>query len=125
MMSLILNVALLLLATTSTLTAFGGDTWRREPIPLHLRITQRGWVALVCLVATLLLGLTREIRTNRLAAVMQQERTVQAEQLQAQSKLLATQSEHIASVQRQLDDASSELRSTRSRLAAVEPGILE
>ena len=77
-MGILINLSLLILGTTGALAAFGGDTWRREPLPFVKRITGRGWLALTCMIATLCIGITKEIRSNSLgvqAALKEQELT--------------------------------------------------
>ncbi len=52
------NIVLLLTTTTATLAAFGSETWRKGRRPLLLRITIRGWISLLCLLAAVVLGIT-------------------------------------------------------------------
>lgn len=98
------NLALLILGTTGALAAFGGETWRKTDEPLHKRITRRGWLALSCMLATLALGIVKEIRSNAASV----EAATQQKELEAN-----------------LARTTTELRDTRAKLAAVEPNILE
>lgn len=61
-MTLLLNIALAVFGLTSTLAAFGGETWRKGEQPLLDRITPRGWLALSCLILSFVIGFTKEIR---------------------------------------------------------------
>jgi hypothetical protein len=103
-MTFAINLALLLLGTTAALAAFGGETWKKSDEPLRRRITHRGWLALICMLATLTLGIAKEMRTN------------------------AATADSVAK-QRKLEDSlartTEELSETRAKLAAVEPNILQ
>jgi hypothetical protein len=68
-----LNLVLLVVGTTATLAAFGGKTWREGSEPILERITQRGWVSLICLVLALGLGIVKEINTEAAAKVAKAE----------------------------------------------------
>jgi hypothetical protein len=60
-----LNVALLMLASASTLAAFGGETWTKGEEPILERIKPRGWASLVCLLLAFILGVIKEGLTKR------------------------------------------------------------
>lgn len=75
-MTFAINLALLLLGTIAALAAFGGETWKKGDESLSKRVTRRGWLALMCMLATLTLGIIKEIRNNAAsatAAVKQRE----------------------------------------------------
>jgi hypothetical protein len=116
-MSLLINLALLVLGCAATLTAFGGETWRQGELPLSQRITRRGWLSLLCMGASLALGAAREIRDGSAAA------TAAATQQRLQAKLDTTGAS-LDATRRDLAEATSELQATKSKLAAVEPDIL-
>src|SRR5579863_4229380 len=59
-----LNLALLIIGATATLSAFGGSTWREGNDPLLQRINRRGWLSLSCLLLALAIGIKKEIRTE-------------------------------------------------------------
>jgi hypothetical protein len=103
-MGLFLNLALLVLGTTGALAAFGGDTWLREKLPWSKRITGRGWLALACMIATLCLGIVKEVHNGNQAAASAAKQEQLAKELAASTK---------------------SLHETRTKLAAVEPSILE
>jgi hypothetical protein len=63
-MKIFLSILLLVLASLSTLCAFGGRTWNEGSGPVLKRITLRGWLALVCLVLTLAVGTFKELLSN-------------------------------------------------------------
>jgi hypothetical protein len=42
-----LNILLLLVGTTATPAAFGGETWKKGDQPILERITVRGWISLL------------------------------------------------------------------------------
>tara|TARA_R110000850_G_scaffold214249_3_gene340176 strand:+ start:5938 stop:6744 length:807 start_codon:yes stop_codon:yes gene_type:complete len=117
-MGMLINLTLLILGTTGALAAFGGDTWRREPLPLAKRITLRGWLALACMIATLLVGISKEIRSNDLAA----QAALKEQKLQED---LAASQTALEKVSENLEATKDALESTRAKLAAVEPSILE
>jgi len=117
-MGMIINLALLLLGTTGALAAFGGDTWRREPMPWARRITRRGWLALLCMLATLGVGITKEVRSSSLnAEAARKERKLQDD--------LATSNAALGNAIGKLESTQKALDATRAKLAAVEPSILE
>jgi hypothetical protein len=117
-MGVIINVTLLVLGTTGALAAFGGDTWRRDSGPLTRRITRRGWLALLCLLATLGVGIAKEIRTSRQA----EESAKKEEQLRGQ---LSAANTALGKASENLERTKTTLEGTRTKLAAVEPSILE
>jgi hypothetical protein len=71
-MPIFLSVALLVVGLISTLSAFGGKTWKEGTEPILKRITLRGWISLSCLLLAVSLGVTKEISTNRAAAIAKQ-----------------------------------------------------
>ena len=66
-MTLLINVALLALGSAGTLSAFGGETWTKGPEPILRRVTCRGWIALACLLASLSLGVVKEVNSDATA----------------------------------------------------------
>ncbi|MEQ3531191.1 hypothetical protein [Pseudoalteromonas sp. XMcav11-Q] len=64
-MTLLINIALLILSSTAALSAFGGDTWHKGNKPLYLRITQRGYISLLCLTLTLIVGIAKEVHETK------------------------------------------------------------
>ena len=84
-MKVLLNLVLLVVGTTATLAAFGGKTWREGSEPILERITQRGWISLICLVLALGLGIVKEIDTEAAAKVAKAE----ADKKQAADKVEA------------------------------------
>lgn len=62
-MSTILSILLLVVATISTLAAFGGEAWEKDDNGkwLKFRINRRGWISLTCLALTLGLGIYKEV----------------------------------------------------------------
>jgi len=110
-MGFVVNLALLILGTTGALAAFGGETWKKGEEPLLRRITARGWLALACMVATLTLGIAKEIRNTATAA----------EAAARQRELENVQSD----LKKELTRTTDQLSDTRTKLAAVEPNILQ
>ena len=60
MNSSIINIALLFLTFVSFLSAFGGETFRKNDDVFLKRITRRGWIALCCAILGLCLGFMKE-----------------------------------------------------------------
>lgn len=56
----IINIALLFLTFVSFLSAFGGETFRKNDAAFLKRITRRGWIALCCAILGLCLGFMKE-----------------------------------------------------------------
>jgi len=63
-MTILIDLALLLIGAVATLSAFGGKTWTEGQEPVIQRITPRGWISLVCLVLALVLGVTKSVVTK-------------------------------------------------------------
>src|SRR5271156_3777458 len=109
-MTLLLNVALLLIGTMATLAAFGGQTWRDGPEPILARITARGWISLMCLVLAFAIGTIKEVITEREDAI--NEAQVAREKAEAVRKQ-AEQSLQLAESNSQLDLARKSLEDLR------------
>jgi hypothetical protein len=131
-MTFAINLALLLLGTTAALAAFGGETWKKGDEPLHRRVTRRGWLALICMLATLTLGITKEIRNNAAtAAAATKQRELENSLASTTADLRATRenldraSTDLRDTRENLARATEELGETRAKLAAVEPNILQ
>ncbi len=63
-MELVINITLLILGFIGSLTAIGGETWRKDESNLWRKITPIGWLAVCCLVLILILGIVKEIKLN-------------------------------------------------------------
>jgi hypothetical protein len=61
----LINIILAILGLTSTLAAFGGETWKKGNEPLIDRITKRGFLSLFCLLSAFSLGVFKEIKINQ------------------------------------------------------------
>lgn len=101
-MNLSLNIALLILGATATISAFGGKTWLEGEQPLLKRITLRGWVSLFCLSCALILGSLKEIVSAGANRELKRERD--DAQLQ------------VATANNKLDLLTKDLSSTRNQL---------
>ncbi|VVO15688.1 hypothetical protein [Pseudomonas fluorescens] len=110
-MAFAINLSLLILGTLGTLAAFGGETWRKTNDPLLRRITLRGWVALICIISTLGLGIYKE-RMNSDAL---------AESIIARKN----SEEDLRKSREQLQKVALELSNTRLKLSSLEPRILQ
>jgi len=116
-MDTLLNIALLLIGSASTLAAFGGKTWKEGEEPVIERITVRGWISIGCLTVALAIGIAKEIHTrnlNRATAAANQLAAIQAKadaerrQAELQNQLTKTQG--------QLDVANTKLSDANGRL---------
>ena len=63
-MDLFINIAILGLATILSFSAIGGETWRKDDVPLLQKLTCRGWLAVACLILGLALGTVKEWRSD-------------------------------------------------------------
>jgi hypothetical protein len=117
-MTFAINLILLGLGTTGALAAFGGETWKKSDEPLYKRITRRGWLALVCMLATLALGIVKEIRSSAASAESAAQQGKLEDNLSQTTADLREARENLARV-------TTELSETRAKLAAVEPNILK
>ena len=59
-MDLLINVLLVTSGFVGAGVAIGGRTWLENQDHLLARITNRGWIAIVCLVTTFVLGVVKE-----------------------------------------------------------------
>lgn len=133
-MTTFLNIVLLILTSTATLAAFGGNTWKEGSEPILERITSRGWISLVCLFLGLCLGVLKEVRTTQRAEAEQRDaegkQAALNQQLQATTQQLKSADHQLQGLreiarltqevtkltQARLNDAQSTLRSLRSNL---------
>ena len=60
----LIKIALLLVAAIAAVSAIGGDTWKKQPGPFYRAVTRRGWIAVVCVVASFALGVWNEVRSR-------------------------------------------------------------
>ncbi len=89
-MSLAINLALLIFGAAGALLAFFGETIRRNESWGVKRITRLGWVALVCLLSTITLGITKEVRSNWSAKhAIERENDLRVEARERESSLLS------------------------------------
>jgi hypothetical protein len=77
----LINVSLLILAFLGTILAIGGDTWKHGSITWWRRITTRGWISITCLVASLGLGIVKEVATTMESAKLQEAKDTLQQQL--------------------------------------------
>lgn len=131
-MSFAINLMLLLLGTTGALAAFGGETWKKGDDPVLKRVTRRGWLALACMLATLALGIAKEVLSNTSAAESSdRQRALERNLGQTTNELnlarqnLARSSAELREMNERFSKTNGELQDTRAKLAAVEPNILK
>lgn len=86
---MMLNILLLGVGATATLAAFGGKTWVEGDEKIYERITRRGWISLGCLLAALILGITKEVKTQIGAEASLKEGREVRMQLESTQSLLA------------------------------------
>jgi len=89
-MNLLINIALLSLGFMGTLAAFGGETWKTGSEPILKRVTTRGWISIVLLTLTLVLGILKEVRGVDENAALKEEISDLQGQLKHQKLLLAS-----------------------------------
>jgi hypothetical protein len=65
LMGTVVNIVLILVAFIGTLSGLGGKAWNEGRGSFFKRATWRGWVALCCLVFSLLLNIEKEIKSQR------------------------------------------------------------
>lgn len=70
----LINVALVVLSTSATIAAIGGDTWIKGKAPLTKRITPRGWLSIVFAAMTFALGTAKEIISDNAQAAAEAKR---------------------------------------------------
>jgi hypothetical protein len=128
-MTIFLNIALLIVGAASTMSAFGGKTWREGPEPILERITVRGWISLFCLVLAVFLGVTKEIRsqiTDRLAKSESEKEQAAAKAQARESELqLKLANAGVENLKLSAKGAQDKLELTESRLEATEETLNE
>jgi hypothetical protein len=122
-MTTFLNILLLAIGTTATLAAFGGETCAKGPKRLIRRITERGWVSLLCLFLALLIGIAKEIQTTGDARKTRDEHNQELASANGQNRALsealeATRGE-LAAVKRVQTDEQTTLGQEKSTLNDV------
>jgi hypothetical protein len=128
-MTIFLNIALLVIGAASTMSAFGGKTWREGPEPILQRITTRGWISLLCLILAVSLGVTKEIRSQISATLAK----TNSEKEQAAAKAQARESElqmklanaGVENLKLSAKGAQDKLELTESKLEATEETLNE
>ncbi|MGB6742218.1 MAG: hypothetical protein WBE38_01080 [Terracidiphilus sp.] len=128
-MTILLNIALLIIGAASTMSAFGGKTWREGPEPILERITSRGWISLFCLILAVCLGVTKEIR-SQIADTLAKSNS---EKEQAAAKAQARESElqlklanaGVENLKLSAKGAQDKLELTESKLEATEDTLNE
>lgn len=113
-MQLYLNVAILVLGSTGAIAAFGGDTWHREELPWSRRVTGRGWLALTCMIATLCLGIVKEVHNGNLAAASAARQEQLANQLDNALLVVDALGKQNTALLEQLDIAETRITSAIS-----------
>lgn len=110
---MILNILLLLVGATATLSAFGGKTWIEGKGPVLGRVTPRGWVSLACLLSALTLGIVKEVtgqQKDRQAAMMvEKEKAELTRQLTKAVEERADLTNRLSTAQTDLQTANREL----------------
>ncbi len=102
------------MSVISFLAGFGGKTWREGSEPAVERITPRGWIALVCLVIALGIGICKEIYT----AKAQQRKDSDAEIAANQVKLDAQKQQN--AMQQALDQTQQQLAVSEAKLEGLQ-----
>jgi hypothetical protein len=128
-MTIFLNITLLIIGAASTISAFGGKTWREGPEPILERITSRGWISLFCLILAVSLGVTKEIR-SQIADTLAKSNS---EKEQAAAKAQARESElqmqlanaGVENLKLSAKGAQDKLELTESKLEATEETLNE
>jgi hypothetical protein len=128
-MTILLNIALLTIGAASTMSAFGGKTWREGPEPILERITSRGWISLFCLILAVFLGVTKEIRSQiaDTLAKSNSEREHAAAKAQARESELQMKLANagVENLKLSAKDAQDKLALTESTLEATEATLNE
>lgn len=110
---MILNILLLFVGTTATLSAFGGKTWLEGPGPVLGRVTARGWVSLACLLCALALGVVKEVtgqqKDLQAAMIAEKEKAELARQLNEAVEERADLTSRLSFAQTDLETANREL----------------
>jgi hypothetical protein len=105
-----INIGIAFLGLGATLSAFGGDTWRKGSTSLISRITFRGWISLVCLVCVFSLGVYKEIQQRRES----EEKEVQRVALANENR---QQREKITNLQSQIDESARGIKQSAESLS--------
>jgi hypothetical protein len=118
-MTLLLNIALAVFGLTSTLAAFGGETWRRGDQPLLERVTARGWLALSCLLLAFATGIAKEVRTHQASNQSLLAKQVAERENRTQRAQLAKQLAKIEDLQGQLTKSTIEQAKYAARIESL------
>lgn len=114
-----IEISLLIVGFSGALLAIGGDTWVKKPLPWYLRVTGRGWLAIVCLVLALVLGITRQFRGQaQIHAAEARIRDLGAA-LQTANGALDSTRQQLSSAAAELAAIKNQQRSQLERLGAL------
>ena len=124
-MDTLVNLSLLIVGFAGAIIAIGGDTWHKGTEPVLQRITKRGWLSIVALSLTTMLGVIKEFRAAETAEVAAMElKRAEASRKELQEQLQETSVQFIKS-QRSLESANQKLEKAQISLSAIEPDLLE
>jgi hypothetical protein len=110
----LLNVGLLVLAFSSTVDGFGGETWiRDETRSLFKRVTRRGWIFLGCVLLTLVTGIAKD-------SIVQSNSERQSRENAELRGQIRSQVDQIKDLRSELRAATATISDTRARLVEAQ-----
>jgi hypothetical protein len=111
-----INIVLAILGIGATLSAFGGETWRKGKTKIISRITLRGWLSLVFLFLAFIVGITKEVIQYRQGEL----NTLKSKQLKLDNKNQRDRIELLVSktsdLQNKLDASTKDLEDVAENL---------
>ena len=112
---IIINVLLATFGLIGSITAIGGDTWRKGHVQWRDRITGRGWVAIGCLISAFALGVTKEVTSHQEAEATKRSRAAHDEKVLQELSSIKFKTEEIL--------ANESLHLTRSSPNPVQESV--
>lgn len=115
-METFINIALVVLGTVGAMTAFGGDTLKKDEPSFWRRITVPGWISLVCLLLALGFGIAKESMDSAESAKLKSEReAAEKRSTEANTKLDSVEAD-LANTRKQLDQQTIDLSAARTQI---------
>lgn len=124
-MEIISNILLAVFGLGATLSAFGGETWRKGTERLFRRVTIRGWISLVCIVLAFSIGVYKEISNYDRNRRLQEQSELKQKRIDKQMGLIERLQNQIARSQRKLEESAEDVAAKTDQLGEQQLASIE
>lgn len=115
-MDLLIDVLLVILTSAAVLFPFSGEVFHKNRGALSRRLTWRGWMAVICFSLSLILGVTKEIRSNTASAQSAKKQRELANTLEAVRADLTKTRESMSTANAKLSELLEEIEKLNNEL---------